>query len=268
MHSEAPGDSGRTGARVSQSPEGVAKAKMARQHLKQGNWPGAAAIYRELAEQFPEDRELRRHFLLNAFRNKDYREVVQQSLDLADLALSYDDTATALERYSEVLRLPELVAGDEGQEASDRVSELVEPLKADIYFTYGDHYLANQRPQLSLQYFDVSERLSPGRWETAWGAGQAWLMMGNKQKAIKALYTSVNSSPNEAASAYELLGEVLLGEGRPLPELRDMFWRASIIYENFSMLDDALRVALRWLKLDNQDREMADRASKLNRLLG
>lgn len=258
---------GRSPARVADSPEGVAKAKLARQLLSQGDWGRASAVYRELSTEFPHDKELRRHFLLNAFRQRDYYEVVQQSLDLADMALAENDTATALERYSEILRLPELAAGEQGQAAADEVSALIDPLKSDIYFSYGDHYLAIKNPQLALQYFDVSERLAPGRWETAWGAGQAWLLIGDKERAVKALYASVNAGPNEAATAYELLGEVLLGEGRPLPKLREMFWRASVIYENYDMLDDALRVALRWLKLDNQDRTMVDRATALNRAI-
>ena len=191
---------------VSQSEAGIRKARQARQLLKTGDWPAASELYRELTREFPEDTELRRHYILNAFRHHDYHEVVQQSLDMADIALMYDDTTTALERYGEILRLPELVAGDQGQRAADEVAELIEPLKADIYFSYGDHYLAVQNPELALQYFEVSERLSPGRWETPWGVGQAHLMMGDKEKAIASLYTSVNSAPSDAASAYELLG--------------------------------------------------------------
>lgn len=256
------------GAKVSDSQAGVAKARQARQFLKSGNWPSAAVIYRELVAEFPYDKELRRHFLLNAFRQKDYREVVQQSLDLADMALALDDTGTALERYAEILRLPELVAGDQGQAAAEEVTALIEPLKADIYFSYGDHYLAIHNPDVALQYFEVSERLSQGRWETQWGIGQAYLMMGEKAKAIESLYASVNCAPSDAASAYELLGEVLLSENRELAELREMFWRASVIFETYECYDDSLRVVLRWLQLDNQDREMADRARELNRKLG
>ena len=261
------GQGGRAATRVAESKAGVAKAKKARHFLKNGDWANASALYRELTQAFPNDTELRRHFLLNAFRYKDYHEVVQQSLDLADISLEYDDTGAALERYSEILRLPELVAGDEGQAAADKVAELVEPLKADIYFTYGDHYLANQNPQLALQYFEVSGRHSPGRWETYFGMGQAYSMMGETQKAIENLYQSVNTSPSEAASAYELLGDTLLAEGQESAQLRDMFWRASIIYENYGMVEHALRVARRWLQLDSQDREMADRATALLRCL-
>jgi tetratricopeptide (TPR) repeat protein len=252
---------------VSESKEGIQKARRARQFLKNGDWEKAAALYRELTSAFPEDIELRRHFILNAFRNQDYQEVIQQSLDMADLSLMYDDTAAALERYNEILRLPELVAGDHGNEAGDKVSELVEPLKADIYFSYGDHYLAIQNPEMALQYFDVSERHAPGRWETHWGVGQAYLMLGDKKKAIESLYTSVNTAPSDAASAYELLGEVLLSEGRELSELRELFYRASVIFEKYEFLEDALRLSLRWLQLDNQDREMTDRARELNRLV-
>lgn len=259
--------SGEGCAKVADSPEGVAKAKQAREFLKKGDWASASTLYEELTGEFPADTELRRHVLMNAFRNQDYKQVIKQSLDLADLAMIYDDTGAALERYSEILRLPELVAGDHGQEAGDRVAQMVEPLKADIYFSYGDHYLATQRPEVALQYFEVSERLAPGRWETLWGAGQAYLMMGEKKKAIKTLYSSINTAPSEAASAYELLGDVLLSEGRPLSKLREMFWRASVIFEKYECYEEALRVALRWLQLDNQDRKMADQARKLNRLL-
>lgn len=252
--------------KVSQCPEGVGKARQARQLLKEGRWPEASRLYRELTVAFPEDTELRRHYLLQSFRHRDYEEVVQQSLDLADLSMAYDDTASALERYGEILRLPEVVAGDQGQEAGAAIAAFIEPLKADIYFSYGDHYLATQNPQMALQYFEVSERLSPNRWETQWGMGQAFWMMGQKGKAIDCLYASVNCAPSEAASAYELLGEILLSEGREPAQLREMFWRASVIFENYQLIDDAIRVVLRWLKIDNQDREMADRARSLNRL--
>ena len=63
------------------------------------------------------------------------------------------------------------------------------------------------------------------------------------------------------------MGEVLLSEGRDLSELRELFYRASVIFENYQLYEEALRVALRWLQLDNQDREMTDRARQLNRLL-
>ncbi len=245
---------------VSQSPEGVQKARQAKELLRQGQWSAALALYQELVEGFPHDMDLRRHVLLSAFKFKDYREVLQQTLDLAELAFADGDSHTGLERYSEILRLPELVAGDQGPQAADEVGALVEPLKADIYFVFGDHYLGTGQSDLALQYFDVSERLQPGRWETHWGRGQAQLLKGDKREAVRSLYQSIQLAPNEAASAYELLGEVLRGEGRALTDLRKYFVRASIIFEAYECFDDALRVSHRWLQLDPQDREMADRA--------
>lgn len=252
---------------VAQSPEGVQKARQAKELLRQGQWPAALSIYKELIEAFPNDLELRRHVLLSAFKLKDYREVLQQTLDLADLAFADGDSASGLERYSEVLRLPELVAGDQGPEAAEEVAALVEPLKADIYFVFGDHYLGSQQYDLALQYFEVSERLQPGRWETHWGRGQAQLLKGDKKEAVRALYQSIQTAPDEAASAYELLGEVLLQEGRALKDLRKYFVRASGIFETYQCHDDALRVSHRWLQLDPQDREMADRAMALTQRL-
>ena len=250
---------------VAESPEGIGIARQAKELLRQGQWPAAIALYRQLVERFPQDLELRRHVLISAFKWKDYREVLNQTLALADLAFADGDTHSGLERYGEVLRLPELVAGEGGAEAAREVSELVEPLKADIFFVYGDHHLGNGQHDLALQYFDVSERMMPGRWETYWGRGQALLLRGDKREAVKSLYQSIQSAPNEAASAYELLGEILLGEGRELKDLRKYFVRASSIFEAYECQDDALRVTFRWLQLDPQDREMADRARVLTK---
>lgn len=248
---------------VSRSPEGIEKARQAKELLRQGNWLGALAIYRELTATFPYDLELRRHVLISAFKRQDYQEVLQQSLDLAEISFSSGDSHAGLERYSEILRLPELVAGEHGTEVADAVAELVQPLKADIYFVFGDHYLSSGQADLALQYFDVSERQQSGRWETHWGRGQALLMKGDKKEAVRSLYQSIQVAPDDAASAYELLGEVLMGEGRELPGLRKYFARASAIFEAYECYDDARRVAFRWLGFDSQDREMADRVRML-----
>lgn len=248
---------------VAASPEGIQVARQAKDLLRQGQWPSAIELYRQLLESFPEDMELRRHVLLSAFKWKDYKEVLTQTLALADLAFADGDSHSGLERYGEILRLPELVAGDQGPEVAHQVAELVEPLKADIYFVYGDHYLGTGQHELALQYFDVSDRIMPGRWETYWGRGQALLLAGDKREAVKSLYQSIQVAPNEAASAYELLGEILLGEGRELKDLRKYFVRASSIFEVYDCHDDALRVTFRWLQLEPQDREMADRARLL-----
>lgn len=248
---------------VSQSPEGVQKARQAKELLRQGRWPAALALYRGLIAEFPWDRDLRRHVLLSAFKLKDYKEVLQQTLDLAELAFAEGDSHGGIERCAEALRLPELVAGEQGQEAAEEVRALVEPWKSEIYLRYGEHYLDAGQPDLALQYFDVSERLAPGRWETSWGRGQAFLLRGQKREAVRALYQSIQTAPNDAAEAYESLGAVLLGEGRELKDLRKYFARASVIYESHERYEDALSVCFRWLELDSQDREMADRARAL-----
>ena len=46
-----------------------------------------------------------------------------------------------------------------------------------------------------------------------------------------------------------------------------MFWRASVIFENYECYENALRISLSWLQLDNQDRDMTDRARELNRTI-
>lgn len=252
---------------VSQSKSGVARARHAKKLLLAGQWAEAVALYKELIAEFPRDQDLRRHVLLNAFKFQDYREVVEQTLDLADLYLAEGDSNAGLERYSEILRLAELVAGESGPEAAAEVEELVEPLKADIYFVFGDHYLTLGQADHALQYFEVSERLQEGRWETHWGRGQALLLKGDKRSAVKCLYQSIEAAPEDAASAYELLGEVLMGEGRPLSEVREYFVNASTIFSNYECYDDALRVIFRWLQLDSQDREMADRAKELSKMV-
>ncbi len=252
---------------VAQSRQGVEAAKKAKVLLQRGDWPSARSLYRKLVTAFPGDKDLRRHVLLSAFKWSDYQEVLTQGLQLADLYLAEGDSQAALDRYSEVLRLPELVAGEHGARAGREVEELVEPLKADIYFVYGDHYLGLEQGDLALQYFDVSDRLQQGRWETDWGRGQAWLLKGDFERAERHLQQSIRRAPDEAASSYELLAEVLLEQRREPAEVRPLFLHAIRVFESFECYEDALRVVFRWLQLDTQDREMADRAKELTKLL-
>ena len=250
---------------VSESAHGIERVKEARRLLRAGDYEQSMTLYRELVDEFPDDRELRRHILMVAFKRGDYREVVEQSLGLADICFAEGDSLTGMEHYSEILRLPELVAGEKGDRASAHVAQLVEPLKADIYFVFGDHYLNMGRADLAIQYLDVSERMQSGRWETHWGRGQALLLKGEKAEAIESLKESIRCAPTEAAQAYELLGEVLVGESRPLEEVKPYFVKASEIFEAYECYDDALRMSFRWLQVDPQDRDMADRAREMTK---
>lgn len=253
--------------KVSHSPAGIKKAQQARELLQLGHWLQAKALYLELVADFPSDIELRRHIVLTAFKCKDYSETLQQTLDLADLALANGDIRGSLDRYSEVLRLPELILGDREPEAARAIQEVVESLKADIYFAFGDYYLGQGSVDLALQYLEASQRLEPMRWETYWGKGQAYLLKGEKKEAVRLLHQSIQIAPKEAASAYELLGEIFLGEGRDIKILRKYFVNAVAIFEAYECFEDALRVGYRWLQLEPQDREIADRVLRLTELL-
>ncbi len=269
MHSDE-GERSERGERptlVAQSRQGVEKAKQAKAHLRAGDWASALAIYQTLVVAFPEDRDLRRHLILNAFKFQDYQEVVQQGLDFADLLFAHGEVSAALDRYSEILRLPELVAGEKGPEAGRAVEELVETVKADIYFVYGDHYLGQEQPDLALQYFEASEKLQSGRWENSWGRGQALLLKGDRENARLCLEESIRVAPDEAASSYELLGELFLEDGIEPTQVRPYFARSAEIFAQFECFEDALRVVFRWLQVDTQDREMADQAKELTKKL-
>ncbi|MGE0492544.1 MAG: tetratricopeptide repeat protein [Vulcanimicrobiota bacterium] len=215
-----------------------------------GQWDQAVAIYQELLRQYPYSLELREQFIIVSFRNGDYHSVIQQYLDCAEIYYTEGDWESAIRRYEETLRLPEIVDGQHGPGAGDPVRELVDQVRPDIYYQFGDFHLDRGYADLALQYLQKSDQLSPGRWETHMAMGQAHLLKGQDKEAIQAFHQVLQLAPEEAAVALELLGEVFLRQRRPIDNLREWFYRSADAYYKKGAVRDAIRICNRILDFD------------------
>ncbi len=226
------------------------RAQQARALASEGNWEGASEIFRSILDDDPFNMELRRQFIAMAFRHQDYRGVVEQYLECAEIDYDDGDIASAIRRYDETLRLAEVVDGQYGPGAGDKVRAIVAPLLPDIYYQFGDFHLAEGQAELALQYLQKSDQLAPGKWETHMGMGQAFLLRGRDQEAIKAFQEVIRLAPSESAVAYELLGEVFMRQGRPVEQLRNTFYKSADTYFRHGDYRDAIRICNRILEFE------------------
>ncbi len=229
----------------------------------QGHWQQALEIYLQLVAEDPSNLDLREQLIIVAFRHQDYYTVIQQYLDCAELYYMMGDWDGAVSRYEETLRLPEVVDGQHGPGAGDPVRQLVEHVKPDIFYQFGDYHLDRGYADLALQYLQKSDQLAPGRWETHTALGQAHLLKGQDKEAIRAFNEVIRLAPQESAVALELLGEVFLRQKRPLQQLRDWFYRSADAYYQKGSLQDAVRVCRRILDFDPGNETVHDKLQQL-----
>lgn len=230
------------------------RAQQARELASNGDWESAAEIYKGIIDDDPFNMELRRQFISMAFRQQDYRGVVEQYLECAEIDYDDGDIASAIRRYDETLRLAEVVDGQYGPGAGDKVRAIVAPLLPDIYYQFGDFHLAEGQAELALQYLQKSDQLAPGKWETQMGLGQAFLLRGRDHEAIQAFQEVIRLAPSESAVAHELLGEVFMRQGRPKEQIRNTFYKSADAYYRYGEYRDAIRICNRVLEVepDNQ----------------
>ena len=247
----------------------VSKVEQARALVSEGDWKGASSLFRSVLEDDPFNMELRNHYISLAFRHKDYRGVVEQYLECAEIDYDDGDPASAIRRYDETLRLAEVVDGQLGPGAGDQVRAIVAPLLPDIYYQFGDFYLAQGQADLALQYLQKSDQLSPGKWETHMGMGQAHLLRGRDQDAIQSFQEVIRLAPTEAAVAYELLGEVFLRQKRPVEQLRNAFYKAADLHFRSQDIHEAYRICNRILEFEPNNETVQKKADMLrSKLLG
>lgn len=228
-----------------------------------GRWPEAAAIYEELVALEPYNLELREQFIIISFRQNDFRRVIEQYLDCAEILYMEGDWDGAIRRYEEVLRLPEVVDGQSGPGAGDPIRRTVDQLKPDIYYQFGDYHLDRGYADLALQYLHKSDDLQSGRWETHMAIGQAYLLKGMDKEAIQALQEVIRLAPQEAAVAYELMGEVFLRQRRPAQNLLPWFRQSAECYYKKGQIRDAIRICHRILEFDPHNAETHQALSQL-----
>lgn len=230
----------------------------------QGKWDAALEIYRQVLESTPDDVQVREHVLNIAQKRGEYGEVVNQYMALAEIFASQGEDQEAMARYQEIQKLEESVRkkGFGPQEAAE-IQARVAQVKPQIFLRMGRYYLDQGRGEEAHDLLTGSLELEPGNWETHMALGRSFMARGMDKEAIGEFQEVVRLAPNEAAQAYEMLGEVFIRAGRPPQTTVVWFRNAGELFMQRRQMTDAIRTYERILEFEPRNKDVLVRLGEI-----
>lgn len=239
----------------------------------QGNWDGAIEVYQKALELDPEDIGIHDQIIAMFLKKGDYNEVINQHKDVAEIFQARGDTDAELARYHDILKLEEGVrkrafALRGGNEEASQITNQLAQFKPEIFFRIGRIHLAQGRIDEALHHLRASVDLEPGRWDTHMLLGRAYMHKGMDKEAIGEFQEVVRLAPNEAAQAYEMLGEVFIRAGRPPQTTVVWFRNAAELYLKREQREDAIRTYERILAFEPHNKEVLVKLGEIYESVG
>ena len=227
----------------------------------QGRWDEAAEAYQEALKGDPHNLDVRGYIISLSRKIGAYSEVIHQHMECAEIFRQQGDLDAAVERYREVLRLEETVESQGSSlRAADeiaQVKESVKRVKPEVCLQIGRYFLQRDEVDQAVQYLRKSIELGPGRWEAHMFLGKAYMQLGMDKDAIDQFQEVSRLAPQEAAQAYEMLGEIFARKkGRSVQNTKVWFQHAAEMYVKKEQLNDAIRAYLRILDLEPENKEI------------
>ncbi len=230
-------------------------------YANQGRWDEAIEAFQEALKSDPHDLDVRGYIISLSLKSGNYSEVIHQHMECAEIFRQQEDLDAAVDRYREVLRLEETIEtqGSSLRSADElaQVKESVKRVKPEVCLQIGRFFLLRNEVDIAVQYIRKSIELGPGRWESHMSLGRAYMQLGMDREAIDQFQEVSRLAPQEAAHAYEMLGEIFARKkGRSVQNTKVWFQHAAEMYIKKNLLGDATRAYLRILDLEPENREI------------
>ena len=230
-------------------------------YANQGRWDEAIEAFQEALKSDPHNLDVRGYIISLSLKSGNYSEVIHQHMECAEIFRQQEDLDAAVDRYREVLRLEETIdnQGHSLRSADEiaQVKESVKRVKPEVCLQIGRFFLLRNEVDQAVQYLRKSIELGPGRWESHMSLGRAYMQLGMDREAIDQFQEVSRLAPQEAAHAYEMLGEIFARKkGRSVQNTKVWFQHAAEMYVKKSLLEDATRAYLRILDLEPENREI------------
>lgn len=227
----------------------------------QGRMEEAIEAYQQALKGDPHNLDVRGYIIALSLKSGAWSEVIHQHMECAEIFRQQGDLDAAVDRYREVLRLEETV---ESQGSSLRpadeiaqVKESVKRVKPEVCLQIGRYFLLRGEVDQAVQYLRKSIELGPGRWEAHMELGKAYMQLGMDKEAIDQFQEVSRLAPQEAAQAYEMLGEIFARKkGRSVQNTKVWFQHAADMYVKKEQLKEATHAYLRILDLEPDNRDI------------
>ena len=117
-----------------------------------------------------------------------------------------------------------------------------------------EHYLAGRYAEALRTLQTVMDHY-PGQWETHLRAGEVYMKLEKHREAVGEFQEVMRLSPENAALAYEYLGDVVVALGKPPHAVVVWYMNAANLFEQDGELQEARRCYHKVLEVDANNQE-------------
>ncbi len=241
----------------------VVLIEQADQLASEARWNEARELYHQALQAHPGDMELHLHVLDMATQAGDYAEIISRNMAVAELCAQNGEYDAARSRYKDVIDLEQEARNGNARINPSELVNLVAQVKPEIFAKMGDIDILEGKAEDAINWLKPSLELAPSRWETHMAMGRAFMATGQDQKAIGEFQEVVRLAPQDAATAYEMLGDVYLRMGRPSQSTAVWFRNAGELFTQRGQLRDAMRTYERILAFDPNNKDILIRLADI-----
>lgn len=229
----------------------------------EGDWAKAVNIYHSLMQESPQSVELQQHVLDMARQAGDYAEVIDRNMVIAELLVQQGEYDQARFRYKDVIDLEQEAKSGGNQALANDLLNLIAQVKPEIFARMGCIDILEGKAEDAINWLRPSLDLDPSRWDTHMAMGRAYMAANRDKEAIGEFQEVVRLAPNEAAQAYEMLGEVFIRAGRPSQSTVVWFRNAGELFVQRGELRDAMRTYERILQFEPRNKDILIRLATI-----
>ena len=251
--------------------------KGAEELFHQGKWRESLDKYREILENDPTNSQAHSNIINICLKRGDFSRLIQEYLDWAKIETEQNRIEEALAIYQDLLNLENtiekksfLVGQKGGSEGIHQVKEQVNKVRPLALIAMGVLYLRKGNLDEAIQHLEPGVESDPSNPEGRLALGQAYLKKGMDREATGEFQEVVRLSPEEAAFAYEMLGEIFFRGGKPPHTVLVWFRNAAQLYHKNQKYPEAIRIYEKILTLQPEQKEslahLADIYVELNEI--
>ncbi|MCE1248072.1 MAG: tetratricopeptide repeat protein [Firmicutes bacterium] len=242
----------------------------ARQLAENGQIDEAVETYRVALEEDPTNEEVRRDIINLTLKREDFQQTIVEYFDWAEACQVQGAIDDAIRIYQEIIGLPTLLQKkifmmDQrvANEAIAQIQETIQAANGAIFFNLGYLYLEKGALDESISCLQKSLEFNPGDAKTHTLLGQVYMQKGQDNEATGEFQEVVRLAPDEAAYAYEMLGEIFIRKGKPPQSSITWFKNAGDLYLRHEQFEEAIRAYERILSFEPGNKSVLEKLGEI-----
>lgn len=242
----------------------------ARQFAEAGMVDDAIEAYRIALSEDPANEEIRREIINLSLSKGDYQQTIVEYFDWAEACQGEGAIDDSIRIYQEILGLPTLLQKkvfmtdqELANETINQIQETIQTASGAIFFNLGYLYLEKSALEESISCLQKSLEFNPSDSKTHTLLGQVYMQMGNDNEAVGEFQEVVRLAPEDAAYAYEMLGEIFIRKGKPPQSTVAWFRNAGDLYLRNNQMEEAIRAYERILTIEQNNKDVLKRLAEI-----